>query len=154
MSNFNKTESEGWDTGYVFEWSLDYYDYDGNRTKTKPAPEIVRTGLHVREPWARIWHNSALFNYAQYIKWMSGEPVIERGATEGDLSQVENFEPVGTIKQINQTVRTAASDPNGGNFTTFTTADAKLYWGGTWTESTSGDITTFTKTAIDVHPEI
>lgn len=154
MSNFNKSVSEDWDTEYVSEFATDFLDFEANRLKVKPVPEIVRTGLQVGEPIARVWVNDFLFNHGQYIKWLSGEPVIEKDGNQSLVVQVENFEPVGTIKAINQTVRQAASNPNGGNFSTFTTADAALYWGGTWSSDSGTPVETFTKTSIDIHPDL
>lgn len=141
MSNFNT--GEGFDTGKIFTWATDFYDAEGNRTKSSTIPpELEQTGLVVGEPWARVWHNQATFNFGQYIKWLSGEYVVEKDET-GTISQVENFEPVGTVKMVAQSRN-------------FTTANASTYWGGTWTRTsqTVGAIAVhmFQKTALATAP--
>lgn len=150
MSNF--TNDEDYDTGLVFEWSTDFYDFQGSRTKFTPSEEIQRTGLKIGEPWARVWHNDAMFNFSQYAKWLSGDPVIERNSTSEKPIQVENFEPIGTVKVINQEVRVKFKDPNSGEFLTeFTVDDARLFWGGTWEKTDTG---TFTKHSMDTHQDL
>lgn len=141
MSNFNL--DTGYDTGKIFEWSKDFYDSEGNRTKSNAIPpELEQTGLVVGEPWARVWHNQAMFNFSQYHKWVTGQYVEEKNES-GGVTQVENFEPVGTIK----IVATARG---------FTVANAATYWGGTWTKTTDtiGGIASdvFQKTALAVAP--
>lgn len=141
MSNFNT--GEGFDTGKIFTWSTDFYDAEGNRTKSSSIPpELEQTGLVVGEPWARVWHNQAMFNFGQYIKWLSGDYVVEKDET-GTVTQVENFEPVGTLKTVAQSRG-------------FTVTDAALYWGGTWTRTTDtiGGVSAhvFQKTALATAP--
>lgn len=144
MSNFNKDPA--YDTGKVFEWATDYYDAAGQRLKTSVIPpELEHTGLLVGEPWARVWHNQAMFNFGQYIRWLSGEYVEEKNGADAP-SQVENFEPIGMIKMV---------DSSRG----FTTQNAAAYWGGTWTVQTgvtlgASTVDIFTKTALAVKPTL
>lgn len=141
MSNFNL--DPGYDTGKLFEWAKDFYDAEGNRTKSNSIPvELEQTGLVIGEPWARVWHNQAMFNFSQYIKWLNGQYVEEKNEL-GVVTQVENFEPVGTVKMVAQS-------------RDFTTANASTYWGGTWTRTaqTVGAIPVhmFQKTALATAP--
>lgn len=142
MSNFNKDTA--YDTGKIFEWATDYFDADGGRVKTNVIPlELEHTGLLAGEPWARVWHNQALFNFGQYLRWLSGEYVEEKNDA-GLVTQVENFEPVGMIKMVDAS-------------RAFTDVDANLFWGGTWTKQAgvtigASTVDIFTKTALAVSP--
>ena len=163
MSNF--TVGEGLDTGQIFEFAKDFNDSDGNRSKLSPPDEIIQTGLKVGEPWARVWLNNAHFNHGQYLLWLTGEAVVEK--EEGlfnEPTQVENFEPVGTVKTINQTQRDTwyGNLPNdttpAGKMKTalgsaeFTEALASEYWGGTWVrDNTTPTAVTFTKTELSTY---
>ncbi len=58
--------------GIVFLWaqnsSVDNQDPDGNTTVEYPPIENVSTGLLIRQPWPRTWHNAALNNYGDWLR--------------------------------------------------------------------------------------
>lgn len=136
MSNFND-DLQIYDTGDIPSFAKDFFDTDGNRTKVEPPSEIQQTGLKIKQPFARIWHNRFFFVIFQYIKWISGD-YVEETDLNGVKYQVENREPLGTVKTVAQSRG-------------FTETDASTYWGGTWSRTTdtvgSVSVHVFEKTA-------
>lgn len=127
----------------IMDWAKDFIDFEQNDTKLAPPIEMQQTGLLKGQPWARVWHNYAFNNYSDYLKYLTGDFLEEFTDDVGTKRQIENFEPVGTIKQIDQSVRTTDGRE------IITDAIASQFWGGTWSwDGLTTGISSFKKTHL------
>lgn len=127
----------------VFNWATDYIDTEQDETKLAPPVEIMQSGLLRRQPWARVWHNYTLNNISTYLKYLTGDFCEETIDNLGNKRQVENFEPIGTVKNIDQSLRTSAG------VDTLTDITAAQFWGGVWDwDKKITGVSTFKKLAL------